>query len=393
MKNYESLLVVLMGLLLLGGDVAASEVPSGKMEVRKAEVVEEDGSEKGASEEVDTSDYAEDDEEEDEKKPRVSEVTGELLYDPEQAKDQPFVSWADSYTLGEGDVLSFSVYGRPGLGRGEISIQPDGMITFLQTEVRATGLTVDELRSEIEKQLSKFYKNPRVIINPLLIKSKKYYVLGKVVDKGVFPMDRRTTLLEAVARSRGIETGLFEQNTVELADLPRSFVMRNGKRLDIDMEALFLKGHLQHNIDLEPGDYIYFASANVNEVYVLGAVVEPSMMGFTPRMTVMSAIASRKGFTRTAYREKVLVVRGSLDKPERIVVNTNNILKGIEPDFRLKPKDIIYISERPWRYAEELLDSAVTTFIQSAISSWTGANIPNLIQKSVLPQINEQKQQ
>ena len=295
-------------------------------------------------------------------------------------------SWRDRYTLGPGDILNFSLYSRPELDRTQVFVQPDGCISYLQAQdIRADGLTIDELRSKIEVELSKSYKNPLVSVIPFELHSKKYFILGKVVDKGAFSMDRPTTILEAVAKARGIETGLFEQNTVELADLPRSFLVRGNRRMKVDFEKLFFEGDLTQNIELEPGDYLYFASANTNEVYVLGSVAAPGVQGFSPKMTVISAISQRQGFTKDAYREHVLVVRGSLNQPKVFVINADDILHGKAPDFPLQPKDIIYVSDHPWRLADELLDTAISAFIQSAVTTWTSGSVGPFITSPIIP--------
>ena len=198
------------------------------------------------------------------------------------------------------------------------------------------------------------------------------------------------TILEAVAKARGIETGLFEQNTVELADLPRSFLVRGSKRMKVDFEKLFFEGDMSQNIELEPGDYLYFASANTNEVYVLGSVNSPGIEGFTPRMTIISAISQREGFTADAYREHVLVVRGSLNSPKVFVVNVDDIVHGRAPNFPLEPKDIVYVSDHPWKFADQLLDIAISAFVQSAVTSWTSANVGPFITSPILPTVQIQ---
>jgi len=296
------------------------------------------------------------------------------------------VSWREKYTLGPGDIMDVGLYGHPELDRSHLFVQPDGTISYLQAQnIRAGGLTVDELREQMQAKLAESYKNPRVMISPVELRSKKYFILGKVVDNGVFSMDRPMTILEAVARSRGIETGLFESNTVELADLERSFLARGGKRVEVDFQKLFFEGDMSQNVQLEPGDYLYFPSAISNEIYVLGQVVSPGVLGFSNKLTVLGAIARREGFTTAAYREKVLVVRGSLKKPQLFVVDTNEVLKGRGADFLLQPKDIVYVSSRPWKYAEDLFDSAVGAFIESAVTVWTGANVGPFITNPLLP--------
>jgi len=157
--------------------------------------------------------------------------------------------------------------------------------------------------------------------------------------------------------------------------------------LKVDFEKLFFEGDMTQNIELEPGDYLYFASANTNEVYILGSVNSPGVQGFTPKMTVISAITEREGFTKDAYREHVLVVRGSLNQPKVFVINTDDILHGKAEDFRLEPKDIVYVSDHPWELADELLDTAISAFIQSAVTTWTSANIGPFITSPIIPSV------
>lgn len=297
-------------------------------------------------------------------------------------------SWRASYTLGPGDILDFSLYGHPTLDRGQVFIRPDGRVGYLQaSDVLADGRTIDELRAAMEAELAAYHRHPRVIITPVELRSKRYVILGKVVDKGAFPLEHPVTLIEAVARSRGIETGLFEGNTVEMADLPRSFVVRGQRRLDLDFEKLFFEGDLSQNVGIEPGDFIYFASAISNDVYVLGEVGQPGVFGFTPRLTALGAIAVRGSFTPSAYRGRVLIIRGSLTTPEKIVVDVNAVLRGEAPDVLLLPKDIVYVSRRPWIIAEELVDLAINTFLSSMTSTWTDRNLGPWLPSGSLPQL------
>jgi protein involved in polysaccharide export with SLBB domain len=281
--------------------------------------------------------------------------------------------WQKRLTLGPGDVLNFSLFEQPDTGRNDVAIGPDGRVSFLQAvDVLATGLTIDELRSRMDTELGKFYRSPRTIITPAQYRSKKYYMLGTIANSGVYPLDRPTTMIEAIARAGGLQTGVFEQNTVELADLSHSFVVRGGRRLNVDLEALFQQGDLSQNIALEPEDFVYFPSAAANAIVVVGAVAGPGSVSYTPNASVISAITSRGGFVERAYQSRVLVVRGSLTKPETYVVDTKAILAGEQLDFKLEPKDIVFVSRRPWARAEEILDSATTAFIQSAVVTATG---------------------
>lgn len=287
--------------------------------------------------------------------------------------------WQERLTLGPGDVLNLALFDAPDSARQDVAIGPDGRLSFLQTQdVVATGLTIDELRAVLDKELAKYYRNPRTIITPSAIRSKRFYVLGAVTQKGVFLLDRPMTVIEAIARAGGLATGMFERNTVETADLTHSFLVRQGKRLPVDFEKLFQQGDLTQNIALEPEDYLYFPSSSLSEIYVLGEVLAPGTVGFKPNASVIAAITDRGGFTEKAYKQRVLVVRGSLNKPETFVISASDMLAGKTANFKLQPKDIVYVAAKPWAKAEELLDGATASFVQAAVVTATGIHVsPN----------------
>ena len=289
-------------------------------------------------------------------------------------------AWQQRLTLGPGDVLNLVLFGERDSARVDVPIGPDGRISFLQAhDLMAAGLTVDELRSKLDQALSKYYQNPRTIITPVAFRSKKYIVLGAVGNRGVYPFDRPLTVIEALARAGGLQTGLYGRDTVELADLGRSFLVRNGQRVPVDFERLFERGDLSQNVPLEPDDFLYVAQASANEIYVLGQVVAPGVVAYLPRTSTMSVIAASGGFTPEAFRSRVLVVRGSLTHPESFVVDAAAILSAKQPDFQLQARDIVYVGKSPWVKAEEVLDTVATAFIQGFVVNTTSRKIQPLI--------------
>jgi len=299
-------------------------------------------------------------------------------------------SWTQRYTLGPGDILDFSLFGRPDLTRVDLFIEPDGNISYLQaTGIHAEGLTVDELRGRLEDSLSAYYKHPRVMIAPKELHSKKYFILGKVESAGAYPMDHPVSLVEAIAQAKGVELGLVEDKTVELCDYAHSFLLRGGRRMPVDFQRLFVDGDTSQNIILEPNDYIYMASAISNNFFVLGQINDPGSQSYTSNLTVTEAIALRGGFTQTAYRDRVLVLRGSIEHPQHFVVDINKTLRGTQCDFRLEPKDVIYVNARPWQFAEELLDTAISAFTTAATTTWTSYSLPALLSRPIFPALRQ----
>ena len=295
-------------------------------------------------------------------------------------QSRSLMSWREHYTLGPGDVVNIRFYGQEGLGRSGLKIAPDGTLSYLQiNSFKVSGMTIDELRKALEAALTDYYRTPRLIITPAELLSKRYVVLGKVRNRGVFTLERPITLLEAIANSGGLEAGSFEESFVEVADLDRSFVMRRGKRLDVDFADLYYEGDLSQNVYIEPQDYIFLASNLYNQYFLFGAVRRPGARGFSNKTSVISALTQQGGFTDGAWRTRVLVIRGSLNDPQLFKINVKAILKGHSTDFMLEPGDIIYVNNRPWYRAETIFKDAVRQFVQSAASSWILGNTSQLI--------------
>jgi len=301
----------------------------------------------------------------------------------------PLAPWQQRLTLGPGDMFDVHVYGDGDSARN-ITIGPDGRINYLQArDVTAAGFTVDELRAVLEKGLEKYRPEPKVIINPVAYTSKKYYLLGNVMKKGAYVLDRPTSLLEALAKAGGLANGVQNQNVSLLVDLQRSFLVRKTEnntpsRVPVDFEALFQQGDLSQNVTLAPEDYVYLPPAGRQEIYVLGAVRSPGLVPFTKDMTALGAIIARGSFSDRAWKSKILIVRGSLRHPETFVVNASDILKAREVDRLLSNRDIVYVHRKPWAKAQEILESAINDFVNAAAIGWAGQHVGPFITEPIL---------
>ncbi len=288
----------------------------------------------------------------------------------------PRAPWQQRFTLGPGDQLQVNVFGQAEPTATSLLIGPDGRVSYLEAQnLMAAGLTVDELRSELNRELGKFRNSPEIVVRPAAYRSKRYYVLGAVVKKGAFPLNRPLTIIEAVAQAQGLETRVIDRSLVMQADLPNSFISRQGRHLPVDFKKLFTEGDLSQNVGIEPDDYLYFPSSERVQIYVLGEVRFPGGLISAGRTGTLEAIAIRGGFSERAWPKRLLVIRGSLKSPQTFIVNANDILAAKSPDFQLQPKDIVYVGSRPWYKAEELLDLAATAFVQSAVVTKTGLSV------------------
>jgi polysaccharide export outer membrane protein len=112
---------------------------------------------------------------------------------------------ADSgqYTLGAGDVLNVMVYGEPEISQ-TVFVRIDGRISLpLAGEVDAAGVTPAALADKITEKLDRFLEAPNVTVVVSESRSKAYYILGQIESPGEYPITRKVTVIQAIARAGG----------------------------------------------------------------------------------------------------------------------------------------------------------------------------------------------
>ena len=271
----------------------------------------------------------------------------------------------EPYRIGPGDVLSIEIAGLPET-RATTFVAPDGMVYFdLAGGVKAEGMTLPELSARLETLLANDYRAPRVSITLSEAKSKRFWVLGNVNAPGIYPLARPTTLIDAISTAGGILTSRATGTTIEMADLQRSFIIRDGKPLPVDFQALVGQGNLAHNIQLRPGDFIYLPSITSQEVYVLGAVAKPRAVGLSGTMGLIGAVADAGGILPNAHDTSVLLIRGSLTTPMVAEINLRDIMTGKRRDVPLSPGDVLWIPDSPWTRLPVYLDGVFGTMART----------------------------
>lgn len=281
---------------------------------------------------------------------------------------------AEPYILGPGDIIEIEI-AEVGGTLARTFVMPDGMIYYnLAGGVHAEGLTTAELSKKLQVVLKRDYTNPLVNVSLVEVRSRRYWILGRVFKPGLYPLRQPTTLLEAISQSGGLFTSRFSGTTEELADLGSSVVIRNGQVLPVNFEKLIRSGDTSQNIYLQHNDYIYLPSAATSTVLLLGAVAAPQAVGYKDSLTLIDCIAQCKGPAKGAYLKEIVIVRGSLDKPQAAVVNLHAILTGKETNVQLQPGDIVWIPKRPLG----LLEATVQLVFQDAartIASGEGSRL------------------
>lgn len=250
----------------------------------------------------------------------------------------------NEYVIGSGDMFNIFVYEEPELNVKGSVVKVDGTLTFqLIGDVKVAGLTINEAMRKIANKLKRYLVNPIVSIIPVEFRSKSFTILGKVSLPGTYQITNNAKAIDSIAIAQGLSIGIFEDNTIELADLEHAFIRRGNRVLPVNFIELVRKGNPLHNIPLKDKDYIYIPSALNTEVYILGEVNLPGHYGFKENMTLSQVVTYAKGFKVNANLQKVAIIRGTLTNPVVYIANLEDILEGKSKDFRVKPFDIVFI--------------------------------------------------
>lgn len=122
------------------------------------------------------------------------------------------------------DHVEVTVFREPDLSAADVTVDEGGHLVLpLVGGVEAAGKTTIQLSQLIAAKLKQYVRDPQVAVTLKQAASRKVTVAGSVVQPGVYPIDGRITLLQAVALARGPS---------QVADLDHTFIFRtrDGKR-------------------------------------------------------------------------------------------------------------------------------------------------------------------
>jgi len=127
-----------------------------------------------------------------------------------------------------------------------------------------------------------------------------------------------------------------------------------GSRLIRIPADKLLAGDTRYNIVIKPGDTIHVPVDIVGEFCIMGNVNRTGYIPITGRpMTLKMAIAAAGGLGPLAWPRRCEVVRRiGRKKEEMVMVDLDKITSGEQPDFFIKPNDLINVGTHPtsrWR--------------------------------------------
>jgi len=156
-----------------------------------------------------------------------------------------------NYIIGPQDVLDISVWKEAELTRS-VPVRPDGKISLpLLNDVRAAGLTPNQLAAQITASLKRFVTDPQVTVIVTQINSQRIYILGEVSRTGAYPLLPDMTILQALSSAGGF---------TQFANKKKIYMLRteNGKQVKypFDYKAVIDGKRPDMDLVLKAGDTI-----------------------------------------------------------------------------------------------------------------------------------------
>lgn len=290
------------------------------------------------------------------------------------------------YTIGRGDVLKVIVFGHPELGEGDSGggsssigtnlasggsgsslgvsrsdqgqlVKSDGEIYYPYVgEVKAAGLSTDELRHVLTRKLAGYIRDPQVDVRVAQYRSQEVYISGDIAKPCAVPItDATLTVLQALDRCDTLQASIRSGNQngsgVGVQNLT---LIRHGRKIKLDLNQVYATGR---PIPLQPDDRL-LVDDSPNRVFIVGEFTKQQALPYsTGGMALGDAIADAGGVSLgTADTSNIYVIRDFISsrssqqsglvttvRPRVFKLNASSAGGLVMANqFQLEPRDIVF---------------------------------------------------
>ena len=203
--------------------------------------------------------------------------------------------------------------------------------------VEVAGYTLSEAREIIKKEFCKEIKDCDVFVTYRARPSHKVEVFGEAILPS-FPVDGKIRLFELLSAIK------MSPN----ANLFNSYLLRDGKKLDVDLYKLLNEGDMSQNIVMKANDKLYIGKAVDSYALVMGEVRSPKPVplpyGF---MSLREILALANGIPFTGDKNHIQIIRGGLECPKIYMLSWKFMMYQPNDNLLVIPGDIIYVTQTP----------------------------------------------
>lgn len=251
------------------------------------------------------------------------------------------------YRLNVGDEVQVESFTDGEINRN-LLIQPDGTITLrLLGQVHATGLTVTQLRDNLDKLYSKYYKIPAITVTPLKVNTK--------LDDLRATIDRRAGIGGQSQAAR-----VTPEGTISLPAV--GCIQAQGltlPELEVELNEAYRK--IVDGIQVNP----ILVQRAPRYVYVLGEVFNPGRYELTGPTTALQALSMAGSYRVGANLRQIVVFRRGDDwRLMATMLNLEAALFGNQPcpngEIWIDDSDVILVPKSKILIADDFIDLVFT---------------------------------
>lgn len=225
------------------------------------------------------------------------------------------------------------------------------------SSIEVKGMTLNEIRKKVQTAYCDQLPNAQVFINFKKRYEQQVQIIG--AGKSMVTVDGRMRLSEVLAKAK----------VPPHANLFKSYVMREGQKLPLDLYKLIHEGDERQNIVMRGGDQIFMAKMDDASVMVTGEVFKPMIIpipyGF---ISLREALVTAGGIPFTGDKGCIQIIRGNLPRPKIYCLVWEEITRLPNQSLWLMPGDVVVISEKPITQWNRFIDQ-----VQPSLNGMQGA--------------------
>ena len=283
------------------------------------------------------------------------------------------------YILGPDDQILIRALYAEEISEKPVMIGTNGYISLpMVGRLRASGLTVEQLETEIVSRLKPYMQDPQISVSVVEFRSQPVSVLGAVANSGVVQLRGHKTLFEVISEAGGLKNEAG--NTIKITrrkefgpiPLASAVADRSGQFsvAEVSVKSVMEARNPQENIEVKPKDVVSIPRAEL--IYVIGSVKRAGGFVLNERehISVLQALSMAEGLDRVASGGNARILRspdGASTRTE-IPVDVNKILAGKTSDVSMLANDILFIPNSAAK-------SATLRGVEAAIQVATGVVI------------------
>jgi protein involved in polysaccharide export with SLBB domain len=166
------------------------------------------------------------------------------------------------YRLKNGDSIGVKFYQNDTLNE-DVVIRPDGMISLqLIGDVKAAGLTPDELVDEIRQHYASELSNPRISVIVRGLGTYRIYVGGEVGAQGTLDLSGNVTLYQAIQQAGGLLLSAHRKQIVLIRGVHEGHPVGHT----VDIRPIQSGERPEEDVLLEPYDIVFVPKSKIQHV-------------------------------------------------------------------------------------------------------------------------------